>query len=97
MNCSISNIYENKNKVFEINEFDDLINIINSYDIKCTNNYDRTFLLEYKDYDFGFDKNNSILDKCIDKWLDDKTEITCPINRVYNIMPINTNMAILKI
>jgi len=100
MNFSISNIYENKNKVFNINnnEFNELMDIIDSYNIKCTNNFDRTFLLEYDDnYDFGFEKDNTVLNECMDKWLKEKTNITCPIDRVYNIMPVGNNMAILKI
>ena len=100
MNYSIENIYEDKNKVFKINEFSNLVDIINSYNIKCTNNYDRTFLLEFDNtkHSFGFEKDNTILDNCIDKWLQtEKINITTTANRVYNVLPLSTNTVILRI
>lgn len=94
---SIKEIYANKMIIGSRDDFDSLIDIIQSNDptLKIIDNYDRTLLISFNN-DSSISNFETTFAKSIDMWLNN-ISITCPIKYTYNLLPLNTNQFILRI
>ena len=93
----VKEIYDNKALLGAKDNFDTLIDIMesNNPNIKVTDNYDRTLLVQFNDASNipGFD---AILAESISSWVGEQS-ITCPIKYVYNLLPLSATQFILRI
>lgn len=83
-------LYSNKLKILSKDDFSGLINILNQNNINAIDNYDRTIAV-----DCNNEVLNDILNKAILTWVDDS--LTCPIEFLYNVFPINDSKFIIHI
>ena len=93
---TVREIYDNKTIIGQRDDFDNLIRSINEEeaDLVITDNYDRTLTLNFSD-DNQVQRFQDVFGRALQSWLE--REITCPIQYVYNLLPLNQNQSLLRI
>jgi hypothetical protein len=89
-------IYDNKMQIAYREDFDNFIDIMKNNDpeINMSENFDRTMLVEFNNSNVK-ERFQETLCKSLKTWLE--SEITCPIQYIYNLMPLNNTQFILRI
>ena len=93
---TVREIYDNKTIIGQREDFDNLIKSINEKeeDLLITDNYDRTLTLHFSDTD-QIQRFQDVFGEVLQSWLE--REITCPIQYVYNLLPLNQTQSLLRI
>lgn len=89
-------IYDNKQRIGNQDNFDKLITLLHEQnpDLTIINSYDRTLLVSYQN-EQSILNFQSTFHNALNNWLE--SEITCPIQFAYNILPLNRYQSILRI
>ena len=94
---SVKEIYSNKALIGSRDDFDSLIDIMQTANpsIKVIDNYDRTLLVQFNSASDIHEFENTFSES-VKSWVGERL-ITCPIKYIYNLLPLNATQYILRI